>query len=429
METLGKAKRVRIYVNEDARHGTKLLYQAVVELLREESAQGATVIRAMEGFGSAGQFHVSSLVDVAARLPVILEWIDRPERVERLLPRVLNLVRHGLITVDETDVVLYEPHPVRDLKPTVTVGAVMSRDVVSVEPSSPIHRVVEMMLGKTYRAVPVTDGGRPVGIITNQDLVQRGGLGVRLDLLRSLDTPQVHGVLERLSEQNRIASEVMTKQPVTVRAATTLPEAAELMARRRLKRLPVVDGLGLLIGMVSRVDLLRAAATSVPTSPPEAYEMGLAANERLARVMRRDVPTVHPDTPLPEVFQAVISTRLNRAFVVDSDRRVVGLVSDAELIERVTPALRSTALRTLMSRLPLVHPKEDPVGSHTRGRTAGDVMTRKLAMVQEDVMLSDAIALMLREGQKVLAVTDQDEHLVGMVDRADVLHGLIPASA
>jgi len=429
METLGKARRVRIYMSEDDRRAGKILYRAVLELLRAENAQGATVLRAVEGFGAAGRLHASSLVDVAARLPVIVEWIDRPEQVERLWPKVLDLVRHGLVTVDETDVLLYEPHPVRDLKPTATVATVMSRDVTSVEAGTPIRRVVEAMLGKTYRAVPVTDGGRPVGIISNGDLVRRGGLGVRLDLLKSLDKPQVHEVLDRLSQQNRTAGEVMTRDPVTVRATAPLPVAAELMARRRLKRLPVVDEQGMLTGMVSRLDLLRSVAAGGPASGPEAYEMGLAGDERLARVMRRDVPTVHPETSLAEAFQAVISTRLNRAFVVDGERRVVGLVSDAELIERVTPALRSSALRTLMSRLPFVHPKEDPLGAHARGRTAGDVMTRKFAKVREDALLSEAVALMLREGQKVLAVTDQDGHLVGMVDRADLLHGLIPTSA
>lgn len=428
METLGKARRVRIYLSEDDRRGGKLLYRAVVELLRGENAQGATVLRAVEGFGAAGQLHASLLVDVAARLPVVVEWIDRPEQVERLMPRVLELVQHGLVTVDETEVLLLEPHPVRALKPTATVATVMSRDVAAVEPTTPIRAVVERMLGKTYRAVPVTEGGKPVGIITNHDLVQRGGLGVRLDLLKSLDTPQVHENLDRLSQQNRTAGEVMTRDPITVREKTTLPAAAELMARRRLKRLPVVDDQGSIVGMVSRVDLLRAAAASAPAAAPEAYEMGLAGNERLARVMRRDVPTVHPETPLAEVFQAVVSTRLNRAFVVDAERRVVGLVSDAELIERVTPALRPSALRTLMSRLPFMHPREEPVGSHARGRTAGDVMTRQSAQIREDAFLSQAIALMLREEQKVLAVIDAEGRLAGMVDRADLLHGLIPAS-
>jgi len=428
METLGKARRVRIYMSEDDRRSGKLLYRALVELLRSENAEGATVIRAVEGFGAGGRLHVSTLVDVAARLPVIVEWIDRPEQVERLMPRILDLVKHGLITVDETDVLLFEPHPVRDLKPTATVATVMSRDVASVQATTPIRSVVEMMLGKTYRAVPVTDGGKPVGIITNFDLVRRGGLGVRLDLLKSLDKPEVHEVLDRLSQQSRTAGDVMTREPVAVRETATLSQTAEIMARRRLKRLPVVDEQGSLAGMVSRVDLLRAAAGG-PASVPDAYEMGLAGDERLARVMRRDVPTVQADTPLPEVFQAVISTRLNRAFVVDAERRVVGLVSDAELIERLTPTLKSSALRTLMSRLPFAHPKEDPIGAHARGSTAADVMTRHFAKIREDVMLSEAIALMLQEGQKMLAVTDQTGHLVGIVDRADLLHGLVPPPA
>jgi PII-like signaling protein len=99
MEILGKAKRVRIYVNEDDRADGKPLHLAIVELLRRENAQGATVLRGVEGFGATGRLHVSNLVDVAWRLPLVIEWIDRPEQVERLAPRVRELVRHGLITV------------------------------------------------------------------------------------------------------------------------------------------------------------------------------------------------------------------------------------------------------------------------------------------------------------------------------------------
>ena len=423
MNVLGKARRVRIYLNEDDRAGGRPLHLAVIELLRAENAQGATVLRALEGFGAGGRLHTSTLVDVVARLPLVVEWIDRPEQVERLLPRVLELVKHGLVTVDETEVLLFEPHPVRDLRPTVAAGDVMSREVDSVSPATPIREVVERMLGKTYRAVPVTEGGRPVGIISNGDLIQRAGLAVRVDLLDSLDANARKEALERLSSGT--AADVMTRDPVVVAAGTPLPAVAELMARRRLKRLPVVDERGALVGMVSRLDLLRTAASGLSSTAPQAVELGLSREQPLARAMRRDVPTVHPDTPLPEVFQAIISTRLNRAFVVDADRRVVGLVSDAELIERVTPALRPGALRALMNRLPFTHPREDQVGAHTRGRTAGEVMTRAFAQVQETVPLAEGIAIMLRENQKVLAVTDAAGRLVGMVDRADLLHGLL----
>lgn len=423
MNVLGKARRVRIYLGEDDRAGGRPLHLAVVELLRAENAQGATVLRGLEGFGAGGRLHASTLVDVAAGLPLVVEWIDRPEQVERLLPRVLELVRHGLVTVDETEVLLFEPHPVRDLRPTVTAGDVMSREIDAVSPGTPVREVVERMLGKTYRALPVVEGGRPVGIITSGDLVQRGGLGVRIDLLDGLGPSEQKEALDRLS--GRTAADVMTREPVTVPARTPLPQVAEQMARRRLKRLPVVDERGSLVGMVSRLDLLRTAASGLSTAAPEAVELGLARDQPLARAMRRDAPTVHPDTPLPEVFQAVISTRLNRAFVVDEDRKVVGLVSDAELIERVTPALRPGALRALMGRLPFAHPREEGVGAHARGRTAGEVMTRSFAQVEQTLPISRAIAVMLRENQKVLAVTDAGGRLVGIVDRADLLHGLL----
>jgi CBS domain-containing protein len=426
MEILGKAKRVRIYVSEEDRADGRPLHLAIVELLRRENAQGATVIKGVEGFGAAGRIHGSNLADVAWRLPVVIEWVDRPEQVERLAPRLRELVRHGLITVDDTDVLLFEPHPVRDLAPNAAVRDVMSRDVVSVTRATPIREVVELMLARTYRAVPVVEGGRPVGVVTNGDLVHRGGLGVRLDLLESLDRPGLHDLLERLSQQNRTAGDVMTPDPVTLPAAASLPAAAEVMARRRLKRLPVVDERGALVGIVSRVDLLRTVGVGFGRKEPVAREMGLHGDQPLARVMRRDVPTLHPESPLPEVFQAVISTRLNRALVVDRDRRPVGLVTDAELLERVTPALRPGALRSLMQRLPFGHGKGEDAAAHTRGRTAADVMSREVAGVREDVLLSEAIATMLRGEHKVLAVTDAAGRLVGMVDRADLLHGLIP---
>jgi CBS domain-containing protein len=285
--------------------------------------------------------------------------------------------------------------------------------------------VVELVIGKTYRAVPVVEDGRPVGIVTNGDLVHRGGLGVRLDLLRFLDRPEIHEVLERLSQQNRTAADVMTRDPVTVSASASLPAAAEVMARRRLKRLPVVDERGALAGMLSRVDLLRTVGGGFGPKEPVASEMGLDGDRPLSQVMRRDAPTVHPESSLPEVFQAVISTRLHRALVVDPDGRVVGLVTDAELLQRVTPAIRPGAIRSLMQRLPLGHGRdEESVVAHTRGRTAADVMSRHVATVREDALLSEAVATMLRGDHKVLAVTEAGGRLVGIVDRADLLHGL-----
>jgi len=101
-----KAKRLRIYVSEDDHVGHQATYVAVVGLLKREHAAGATVLRGLEGFGGSGVIHTVNLGDLVEKLPMVIEWIDSPERVERLLPELEQMVPRGLITVDETLVVL-----------------------------------------------------------------------------------------------------------------------------------------------------------------------------------------------------------------------------------------------------------------------------------------------------------------------------------
>jgi SulP family sulfate permease len=312
-----------------------------------------------------------------------------------------------------------------------TAGEVMSRDVASISPTASLREVVELMLLKLRRAVPVVEGGRVVGIITNGDLVQRGGLGGRLQLLRGLAWRDVHAQLEGLAGAAKCAADVMSPDPVTVLASTPLRKVAGIMAKRKLKRLPVVDDAGALIGMVSRVDLLRSAVGK--ERPGEApIAVAAPAGAQVARVMRTDIPSVLPTASLPEVLEAVISTRLNKALVVDRDHHVVGLVSDAELMERMTPALRPGLLRAIMQRLPFTHPDERHGAAaqpHLRGKTAADVMLTGVPHVAADAPLTVAISTMLDSDGKILAVVDSAGRLMGIVDRADLLRGVASASA
>lgn len=427
MDILGKAKRVRIYVNEGDRAGHQSIDIAVLELLRRENASGATALRAIEGFSGAGQIRTTRIVDIEPKLPILIEWIDLPETVERILPHVKALVRHGLITVDDTEVVLHEPAPVRDVSSGLTAADIMTTEVETVSPDTPARHVAELLLGKAYRAVPVVDGERrPVGIITNSDLVSRGGLSVRMELLANLDTPAIHAVLERMASNHKTARDIMTPRPATVAASAPLTQVAETMTRRRLKRLPVVGEGGALAGTLSRVDLLRTVSGLSGSEEAEPGLAGLSGDMPLSRVMRRDVPAVHPETPLSEVMQAVVSTRLNRVLVVDSEQRVVGIITDAELLERVTPALHPSVLHTLMHRLPFSHPKPAEVEAehHAHAHIAGDLMQANVATASADTPLRDAIALMLAGSRKVIAVVDGENRLLGLVDRADILRGL-----
>ncbi|MGD0838179.1 MAG: DUF190 domain-containing protein [Polyangia bacterium] len=422
----GRAKRVRIYVNEGDAHHHQSINAAVLALLRKEGAAGATVTRAIEGFGASGLIHTVHFVDIAQHLPILIEWIDRAEEVERLLPRIKEMVKRGLITVEDTEVVLCCAHPVRDVASSLRAADVMSRDVASVGQDVALRDVVQLMLGKSYRALPVVESSVPVGIITNSDLIRRGGLTMRTQLLEALDTPELHAELARLAQGAKTAGGVMTAPPVTVPATAPLTGVAEIMSFRRLKRLPVVDEHGALVGMISRLDVLRTAARTFAAKEGVAHKIGLAVDAPVTDIMRTDIPMVFADARIPEIVQAVTSTRLNRCLVVDLDRRVLGKITDAEILDRVTPSLRPSALRSLIHRLPFVHPKPEElaVEQHATARTATELMV-ETSVVAEQAPIREAIAAMLGGEHKIVAVVDAQQRLVGVLDRADLLHGLV----
>lgn len=107
MDVEGPGKRVRIYLGEqDKAHGSHTpLWEDVLNLLRDEGAAGATMFRGLAGFGAHSKLHMARLADLAPDLPVLVEWIDTPEQVERVLPRIVEMVHTGTITVDDLTIV------------------------------------------------------------------------------------------------------------------------------------------------------------------------------------------------------------------------------------------------------------------------------------------------------------------------------------
>lgn len=105
MLSKGPAKRVTIFVNEDTRHGAEPLWRAVIDFLIHKHAAGATVTRPFLGFGSHHRVHSPEMEATVQNLPVRIEFVDTPERVEELLPTLYEMVTDGLIDVQDTTVV------------------------------------------------------------------------------------------------------------------------------------------------------------------------------------------------------------------------------------------------------------------------------------------------------------------------------------
>jgi CBS domain-containing protein len=146
---------------------------------------------------------------------------------------------------------------------------VMSRDIISVGRDTTIAAAIRLMLDNQISGLPVIDpAGKLVGILTEGDLLRRAETGTERHRPRWLEILMGPGRLasEYVRTHGRRVDEIMTRQPVSVTPDTPLDQIVALMERRRIKRVPVLDG-ELPVGIVSRADLLRALARTFEEQP------------------------------------------------------------------------------------------------------------------------------------------------------------------
>ncbi len=108
------AKRLRIYIGEADSWEGKSLYKALVLKAKELDLAGATVFQGCMGYGANSRIHTASMIDLSADLPILIEIIDSPEYIEKFLPYLDLMVKEGLVTVDDIEVIKYgKKTPVR----------------------------------------------------------------------------------------------------------------------------------------------------------------------------------------------------------------------------------------------------------------------------------------------------------------------------
>lgn len=185
------------------------------------------------------------------------------------------------------------------------VGDVMTRAVVAVGSGTLFRDLVERMEQWRVSALPVLEGdGRVIGVVSEADLLPkeefRDSEPDRLTQLRRMGDLAKAGAVT--------AGELMSAPAVTVHADATLPEAARIMAVKGVKRLPVIDAQGALVGVVTRGDLLKVF---------------LRSDAELADEIRRSVVDVLFPAPVEPVH----------VVVAEGVATLTGCVRDAERVE------------------------------------------------------------------------------------------------
>lgn len=93
----GKAKLLKVYLGENERYKNKPLYQHLLRWLREKEIGGVTVNRGIEGYGQDKVIHTARILELSADLPIVLEIVDTPEKIEAILPELCQMVPKGLV--------------------------------------------------------------------------------------------------------------------------------------------------------------------------------------------------------------------------------------------------------------------------------------------------------------------------------------------
>lgn len=109
MERETEATLLRIFVGESDKWKGKPLHTAIVQRARQEGLAGATVLRGMEGFGANSVIHTARLLELSTDLPIVVEIVDREERVAAFVETAKEMVKEGLVTLEKVRIVFYGP--------------------------------------------------------------------------------------------------------------------------------------------------------------------------------------------------------------------------------------------------------------------------------------------------------------------------------
>lgn len=415
-------RMIEVFTNEEAKYKGQSLHAAIVLRVRDlRIAARCIVLRGVAGCYETGEIATQGIEVLSFNMPLKIEIILPSAELERVLPIIEEMVGEGIVVVGDRSMRVHRVRA-RLLPRNLHVADIMTRSPRSIGPAASAAEIVRILLAGDFNAVPVVDTRtKPIGIVTQGDLINRAAMPVRLGLLRAMTREHLDATLEALSEIK--AQDIMSSPLVLVREIT-VPEAVRLMLGRNLKRLPVVNKDGILTGNLSRFDIFRIVTNETPEwRAIEAQKVEVVGRiRRVGEVMRRDVRAVKPGTPLEEVMRIIDENDIQRVMVVDDAGKLLGMIFDKDLLalfsghrigvwDRIAGRLTFTAMGQ----------KHKAVLEKAGKKTAAEIMKKELVTVDEETTLDEAIRLMTIHQIKLLPVVEKDGTFVGVVGRKMLL--------
>ncbi len=276
------------------------------------------------------------------------------------------------------------------------VLALCTRNVVSAGPGESIDSAIELMERHGIHHLPVVDGGRVVGMVSDRDIL----LGVGWLLASQREVKDARGAARAVGPVR--LEQIMSRTVHALQAGETVQAAAQAMVEHKISALPVKDG-ERLCGILSERDVLNALLDRTRSSP--------AARDLLERhaadFMRSRVLAVIPETTLLEVVQLFRERRI-RHLPVAVDGQLLGIISDRDTCR----ALGRTEVRLAQAAAR----QED----YSPPRFAGQIMNPDVLAASPETPMADALRLLLENDVHSLVIL-RHERLAGILTLTDFL--------
>ncbi len=413
---------IEIYTGEGVKYDGKYLSEAILDHIRKLKAPARCVIfKGIGGCTESGEVSTQKIMDLSLNQPIKIEIVLPSAEADAIMADLQEMVSDGILGTRPLTVSSHRTQK-RLFPPQTRVRDVMTPEPASVQTGEPADQVMKMLLSANFTGMPVVDTeNRPVGVVSQSDLIYRAGMPVRLALMAQSDPERLKAVIQGLA--GKITQDIMTRPAVTIQETDPLTHAVDTMLKNEVKRLPVVNEAGFLTGMLSRMDIFQTITREAPDwERMQNHRVHIANSQYVSEIMRRDTQTVAPETPVHEVLAIIDNNDIQRVAVVDPDSRLLGLISDRNLLSAFSDQAPGI-WEVLSKRVPFSAKSKHTgkVREKLGAQPAKAVMKTDLITIGESAGIDEAISLMAQHRIKRLPVVDNEGIFKGMISRETLL--------
>lgn len=246
------------------------------------------------------------------------------------------------------------------------ITSIISRDVITLNPNEPLRSAIEKMNYNRVSCIVVAEDEKPVGILTERDVIQFIGNNIDLNMTKLMA--------------------VMKSPVIVVSEEIKLPEAANIMATKGVRRLVVVDKEHIITGIITQTDIIRNMSLD-----------SFISLKKVEQIMNRRIISVSKKDKLLKAIELMIENRISCVVVIE-DNKPAGIVTERDITKAVT---------------------------ENRGlQNVEETMTSSVITLHKDVNLYDAKRLMVKNNFRRLVIVDSGDNVIGIITQTDIIREL-----